>query len=150
MIQGVQRLGAELHIDAFGNRDCAEYAHVQIEEPGTSDNVPASGAEPLRLAGGNINHRKGAAIEILIGRRIAAGEGSTAFQVVIEDLHIRLDQVRHLTAAGSVQIPAYALDDSDRRAARGAHYAAHLESSHEFADESFARELLSTAERQFP
>src|SRR5215471_5880857 len=149
MVQRIQRLSAELQIDTFRDSDRTEQAQVHVEEPGSAENISARGSEPLRLAGRNIDRRKGGAVEILIGRRIGSG-GKSAFQVIAEDLYIRLDQVRHLRAAWRVQISGGTLDDIERRAAHGAQDAARLESSHDLAEDAFVGKLLPMAERQLP
>src|SRR5690348_7353701 len=105
MIQRIQRLGAELQTDTLRECNRSEQAQVHVEEPRATESVSAHVTETLRLAGGNIDRRERSTVEILIPRRNGSGRRSS-FQIVAEGLHVGLDLVGHLTAAGRVQISA--------------------------------------------
>src|SRR5262245_1523190 len=147
--QRIQRHGAELQTYTLRECNSAKQAQVHVEESRAAESVSAHVAETLLLAGGNIDRRERSAVEILVPRQIGSG-GRSAFQIVAEGLHVGLDLVGRLTAAERVQIETVILDDADRRAAYGAHNAAHLESSQEFTENAFIDKLLSTAKRQLP
>src|SRR5262245_41104803 len=118
MVERIQRLSAELKLQALRQRECPEQTQVDVEEPRSVEVVPPSVPKALGLARRSTYRRVGCGIEIPIAQTDAA-----------ENLHLRLDLVRILTATWRVKIPGNTLNNVDWSAASNRYDAVQLKAS---------------------
>src|SRR6185295_1850878 len=149
MIRRVERFSAELQVSALRDPERAEDTQVSLEETGTTESISSdrSKARAGRQRPGTIRsavYSKHRVVEP--SSRTGATLRYRADTVEVRDIRINL--VRHLTAAAREQIRRRVLNDVDRQTAHDTHYAAHLETAKHHAGPTFTSHSLALSERQ--